>query len=168
MRRVAKGALLGVSLTACTGTLHLASAPAPASIPAPASASISASAPAPSARIVARRPRSVLKRLEGTWQIVHFQSDGVIPDEAMPLMADMFESLRIRFDGGTAWSKTEQTVEERMSVTIEDEHGDTFRLRTGGNMFDGAACRFLGPDEVEVVDHGKIWPGVSVIRRIPK
>lgn len=116
---------------------------------------------APSAPVLT----GVRLRLQGTWEIVRYQSDYPVPSEAMPLMAEMFDSLRLRFEPDQALVRTEKTPEERMDVTIEAEDGDAFKLNTHGNMFDGAACRFLGPDEWEVTDRGKTWPGVSILRR---
>lgn len=105
------------------------------------------------------------KKLQGTWEIVRYKSDHPIPNEAMPLMADLFESLRIRFEEDAQSVRTSKTPDESAPYRIEGESGDTFTLRTSGGMFDGAKCRFLGPDEWEVTDHGKAWPGVSVLRR---
>jgi len=108
------------------------------------------------------------KRLQGTWEIVRYKSDQRIPDEAMPLMADLFESLRITFEPDAAVVKTSKTDDERSAFSALDESGDAFKLKTGGGMFDGAECKFLGPDEWEVTDRGKAWPGVSVLRRAKK
>jgi len=113
-------------------------------------------------------PTGALGRLQGTWEIVRYQSDSTIPGQAMPLMAELFESLRLRFEPDHALVSTSKTTEERLEVTIDRESGDAFTLRTRGSMFDGAACRFLGPDEWEVTDAGRVWPGVSVLRRVKR
>jgi len=105
------------------------------------------------------------KRLQGTWEIVRYKSSNAIPEQAMPLMADLFESLRIRFEPEATVVKTSVTDEERAGLVIEDESGDTFTLKTNGGMFDGVSCKFVGADEWEVTDRGKAWPGVSVLRR---
>jgi hypothetical protein len=39
------------------------------------------------------------EKLQGTWEIIRYESESLIPDEAMPLMGAMFEALRIQFDG---------------------------------------------------------------------
>jgi hypothetical protein len=80
-------------------------------------------------------------------------------------MAELFDSLRLRFEPSAAFVRTSKTSEERMAFDIENEEGDNFRLKTGGSMFDGATCKFLGPDEWEVTDRGRTWPGVSTLRR---
>ncbi len=107
----------------------------------------------------------VKKRLQGTWEIVRYKSDHPIPNEAMPLMADLFESLRIRFEKDTQSVRTSVTPDESAPYQVVQEAGDAFTLKASGGMFDGAACRFLGPDELEVTDRGKNWPGVSVLGR---
>jgi hypothetical protein len=110
----------------------------------------------------------VRARMQGTWEIVRYKSDARIPDEAMPLMADLFESLRMRFEPDATVVRTSKTDEERSAFVVEDEAGDAFKLTTNGGMFDGASCKFLGADELEVTDRGKAWPGVSVLRRVKK
>ncbi|MDI3284000.1 hypothetical protein QHF83_11930 [Polyangium sp. 15x6] len=110
----------------------------------------------------------VKKKLQGTWEIVRYTSDHPIPNEAMPLMADLFESLRIGFEKDAQSVRTSKTPDESAPYLIEGESGDAFTLRASGGMFDGAKCRFLGPDEWEVTDRGKTWPGVSVLRRAPR
>lgn len=107
----------------------------------------------------------VRKRLQGTWEIVRYKSANAIPEQAMPLMADLFESLRIRFEPNATVVRTSVTEDERSAFLIENESGDAFTLKTNGGMFDGASCRFVGPDEWEVTDRGKAWPGVSTLRR---
>jgi hypothetical protein len=121
--------------------------------------------PAPDEPPSPPEPTSVRKRLQGTWEIVRYKSDTVIPPQAMPLMAELFDSLRLRFSPEHATVSTSKTKEERMEVIIEEEDGDSFKLKTNGNMFDGATCRFLSNDEWEVTDKGKNWPGVSILKR---
>jgi len=113
------------------------------------------------------KPAGALGRLQGTWEIVRYQSDTAIPGSAMPLMAELFDSLRLRFEPAHAFVSTSKTTDERMEVAVDEASGGGgFKLRTKGSMFDGAECRFLGPDEWEVTDSGRVWPGVSVIRRV--
>jgi hypothetical protein len=128
-------------------------------------ASSAAKGPATADTPAAQELSGVRKRLQGTWEIVRYKSDARIPDEAMPLMADLFESLRIRFEPDATVVRTSKTDEERSAFLIEDESGDAFKLKTNGGMFDGASCKFLGPDAWEVTDRGKTWPGVSVLKR---
>ncbi|UQA55890.1 hypothetical protein [Polyangium aurulentum] len=125
-----------------------------------------ATPPAPTDAPAPAKPDGALGRLQGTWEIVRYQSDTAIPGSAMPLMAELFDSLRLRFEPDHALVSTSKTTDERMEVAVEDGGGGGFKLRTKGSMFDGAACRFLGPDEWEVTDSGRVWPGVSVIRRV--
>jgi hypothetical protein len=110
-------------------------------------------------------PTGVRRRLQGTWEIVRYQSDHRIPDEAMPLVGDMFDSLRIRYDGGSQVVSAGKMPEERASFEVADESGSDFRLVVTGGMFDGGRCRFVSDDEWEVEDKGKLWPGVSRLRR---
>ena len=106
------------------------------------------------------------KRLQGSWEIVRYESSE-IPKEAMPLMAELFENLRIRFEGATAIVKRGKGAEERTPFEVADEQGDAFKLIASGGMFDGSECRFLGEDEWEATDKGKAWPGVSRLKRTP-
>ncbi len=142
-----------ITLSACGG----GSAEQP--VESAASRPVATEAPAPA------KPTGTLGRLQGSWEIVRYQSDDKIPPQAMPLMAELFESLRLRFEPDHALVSTSKTTDERLEVTIDGESEATFTLRTKGSMFDGAACRFLGPDEWEVTDTGRVWPGVSVLRR---
>jgi hypothetical protein len=130
--------------------------------PVESAATKSATTEAPAAA----KPTGALGRLQGTWEIVRYQSDTAIPRQAMPLMAELFDSLRLRFEPDHALVSTSKTTDERMEVVIEEQGGGGFKLRTKGSMFDGAECRFLGPDEWEVSDAGRVWPGVSMIRRV--
>jgi hypothetical protein len=107
------------------------------------------------------------KKLQGNWEIVKYTSDKPIPNEAMPLMADLFDVLRLRFDGSSAIVKAGKAPEERSSFEIADEQGSDFKMVAKGGMFDGARCRFLGDDQWEVTDKGDAWPGVSVLKRVP-
>jgi hypothetical protein len=148
--------LLVVTMPACGG--GSAEQPGAPATPKP----VTTEAPA------AAKPAGVLGRLQGTWEIVRYQSDANIPGQAMPLMGELFDSLRLRFEPDHALVSTSKTSEERMEIAIDGESGDTFTLHTKGSMFDGAACRFLGPDEWEVTDTGRVWPGVSVLRRVKR
>jgi len=101
-------------------------------------------------------------RLQGTWEIVRYQSKEPIPSEAMPLMGAMFEDLRLSVNA-------EQVVVDGKASPFRavDESGDSFRLKTDG-MFDNAQCRFTSADEVEIDDEGPTWPGTSTLRRAKK
>jgi hypothetical protein len=102
------------------------------------------------------------KRLQGTWEIVKYQSKEPIPPEAMPLMGAMFEDLRLNVK--------QQAVEvdgKASPFQAVDEQGDSFRLKTDG-MFNNAACKFNSADEFEVDDQGPTWPGKTVLRRAKK
>src|SRR4051812_39162103 len=44
-------------------------------------------------------PTGIKKRLQGTWEIARYRSDRPIPKEALPIMGELFDSLRMRFDG---------------------------------------------------------------------
>jgi hypothetical protein len=130
----------------------------------PADSPAAASSGGPAAD--AERPMSgVRKRLQGTWEIARYQSDHPIPKEAMPIMGELFDSLRLRFDGSRVVMKAGKTTEETSAFDVSDEHGDDFTMVAKGGMFDGASCKFLGDDEWEVHDRGTAWPGVSVLRR---
>ncbi len=108
------------------------------------------------------------KRLQGTWEIVRYRSTYAVPNDAVPLMADLFDSLRLQFEPTQALVSTSPTTNEKMAYEPIEEHGDDFKLRTNGGMFDGASCHFVGPDEWEVVDEGPVWPGVTVLRRVKR
>jgi len=151
--RLRLGVLFGLLFVGCAGG---SSGPV---AEGPANTAVETDKPA------ASEPTGVKGKLQGTWEIVRYKSDSPIPNEAMPLMADLFESLRIRFEKDAQSVRTSKTPDESAPYQIEAESGDTFTLRTSGGMFDGAKCRFLGPDEWEVTDRGKTWPGVSVLRR---
>ncbi len=107
------------------------------------------------------------KQLQGNWEIVRYKSDRPIDKAAMPLMGELFEVLRLRFEGGTAFAKAGKAPEERASFEVADESGEEFRLVVKGGMFDGAKCRFLPDGQWEVTDNGPTWPGVSVLKKLP-
>ncbi len=139
-----RGALLGifVGATAC-------------------GAAASSGAP-PAVRPEATSPTgtTMLGRLEGTWEIVRYESRDPIPPEVMPLMGEMFENLRVSVHDG-AWR-----VEGKDSpFRVVNERGDSFQLETRGGMFDRAACRLNDRGEWEVDDDGPTWPGKTVLRR---
>jgi hypothetical protein len=105
------------------------------------------------------------KQLQGNWEIVRYQSDRPIDKAAMPLMGELFDVLRLRFDGASVVAKAGTAPEERASFDVAEESGDAFRLVVKGGMFDGARCRFLAEDQWEVTDKGPTWPGVSILKR---
>jgi hypothetical protein len=111
------------------------------------------------------KPRS-REKLQGTWEIIRYESEALIPDEAMPLMGAMFEALRLQFEGSEAIARIEKH-EERVGFSTENEVGDEFTLVAREWMFDGARCRFTSEGELEIRDKGGRWPGVSRLRRIP-
>lgn len=129
---------------------------------APPKAAIDGAAPAGEAAM-----GGAARKLQGTWEIVKYTSEKPIPNEAMPLMADLFDVLRLRFEGSTAIVKAGKAPEERAAFSIADEQGSEFKMVAKGGMFDGARCRFLGDDQWEVTDKGAAWAGVSVLKRIP-
>jgi hypothetical protein len=106
------------------------------------------------------------EKLQGTWEIIRYESESLIPDEAMPLMGAMFEALRIQFEGSDAVARIEKH-EERVPFSIQSEAGGEFTLVAREWMFDGARCRFTSEGELEIRDKGGRWPGVSRLRRIP-
>jgi hypothetical protein len=99
------------------------------------------------------------KRLQGTWEIVKYQSKEPIPPEAMPLMGSMFEDLRLNVREAAV------EVEGKSSpFQAVDENGESFKLRTDG-MFNNANCKFTSADEFEVDDQGPTWPGKTILHR---
>ena len=106
------------------------------------------------------------KKLQGTWEIIKYTSEKPIPNEAMPLMGDLFDVLRLRFEGTSAVTKAGKAPEERSTFEIADEQGAEFKMIAKGGMFDGARCKFLDADRWEVTDQGSTWPGVSVLKRV--
>lgn len=111
---------------------------------------------------------AIRQRLQGTWEIVRYTSEHPIPDDAMPLMGDLFDKLRLRFEGDSVSARAGRQAEERVGFTIADERGDSFRLGAKGGLFDGAKCRFVDADTWEATDHGPAWPGVSLLRRVQR
>jgi hypothetical protein len=105
-------------------------------------------------------------KLQGTWEIIRYESESLIPDEAMPLMGAMFEALRIQFEGSVAIARIEKH-EERVPFATENAAGDEFTLVAREWMFDGARCRFTSEGELEIKDKGGRWPGISRLRRVP-
>jgi len=106
------------------------------------------------------------KKLQGTWEIVRYQSDRPIPKEAMPLMGEMFDTLRLKFDGANASFLIGKTTEQH-PFDVTDDDGSEFRLVARGGMFDGGRCKFASDDEWQVEDKGEHWPGLSVLKRVP-
>lgn len=97
-------------------------------------------------------------RLQGTWEIVRYESRELIPAEAMPLMGAMFEDLRLSVHD-SAW----QVEGKDSPFEVVAERGDSFRLKTGG-MFDNASCKLTADGEWEVIDDGPTWPGKTVLK----
>ena len=102
--------------------------------------------------------------MNGTWEIVRYQSTRPIPPEAMPLMGELFDVLRVTFDGGNATFVAGKTKEEK-PYSLTEESADGFRLVVRGGMFDGAKFHAAGDNRWEVVDDGDRWPGKSVLQR---
>lgn len=111
-------------------------------------------------------PPNYGEKLQGTWEIIRYESEALIPDEAMPLMGAMFEALRIQFEGSEAIARIEKH-EERAPFSIANATGDEFTLVAREWMFDGARCKLTGEGELEIYDRGGRWPGVSRLRRVP-
>ncbi|MFS8069444.1 MAG: hypothetical protein ACMG6S_24030 [Byssovorax sp.] len=150
-------------LTACgEPALHKAESP-----PAPAvNDGNGASLPANSGSSTKGAP--IQQRLQGTWEIARYTSERPIPDSAMPLMAELFDSLRLRFDGDSVSARAGRQAEERTRFTVADERGESFQLVAKGGLFDGARCRFVDADTWEATDHGPSWSGVSLLRRVKR
>src|SRR5262245_60054227 len=89
------------------------------------------------------------KKLQGTWEIVRYESARPIPKEAMPVMGEMFDALRLHFEGASATFQIGKTS-EKLVYDVADESGSEFRLVAKGGMFDGAACKFVSDDQWEV------------------
>src|SRR5690348_10546905 len=129
------GFAASLMLTACSGpAIHGAEGP-----PAPAvndgnDASLASNSG------TSTKGAAIQQRLQGTWEIVRYTSDSPIPDAAIPLMADLFDSLRLRFDGDTVSARAGRQAEERTRFTVADERGESFRLVAKGGLFDGARC----------------------------
>lgn len=156
---VARAALAALCLAACGGadaTPDVSERPGPA--PAPAA---EARDPSPGEAI-----GGAAKRLQGTWEIVRYESSSSLPPEAMPIMGELFDALRIRFDGRDAVVQIGEASPDRRAFSIRDEDGDGFRLSVPGGMFDGAVVRFVGEDEIEIDDPSETWAGTSRLRRV--
>lgn len=105
------------------------------------------------------------KRLQGKWEIVKYQSERPIPNEAMPLIGDLFEKMRVEIDGNEATYKTGKN-QETHPYSVTEAAGDSFKLQAKGGMFDGAECQLVGEDEWVIIDRGSTWPGVSTLKRV--
>lgn len=160
------GLLALATLTACGGAPGPGGA-APAVASTPAAATSRGSAPSPltpeAASPADDTPRG---RLQGSWEIVHYQSKHRIPDEAMPLMGELFDILRLRFSGDRL-VVTAGRFSEASDFFVETGPRGALRLTVRGGMFDGAQLRFIDERHVELVDEGKAWPGLSVLERAP-
>ena len=95
-----------------------------------------------------------------------YQSDRPIPPEAMPLIGDLFEKMRVEIEGNEATYQTGKSRETH-AYSVSQSEGDTFKLEAKGGMFDGAECKLVGDDEWVVTDRGSTWPGVSTLKRVP-
>lgn len=111
-------------------------------------------------------PPNYSEKIQGTWEIVRYESEALIPDEAMPLMGAMFEALRIQFEGSEAIARIEKH-EERAPFSIQNVTADEFTLVAQEWMFNGARCKLTSEGELEIHDRGGRWPGVSRLRRVP-
>jgi hypothetical protein len=145
--------IVTASFLACGGGTNTAAGPEAAPLRSEAGSSES-TLPEGSAR----------KRLQGNWEIVRYESKR-IPNEAMPLMAELFESLRLRYEGSSAIVQRGKGPDERTSFEVADEQGDAFRLIDKGGMFDGSRCRFINNDEWEAADDDSTWPGTTRLHR---
>lgn len=105
------------------------------------------------------------RRLQGTWEVVHFQTKHPVPEEARPLFGRMFESLHLRFERGVL-SVDLGNAHDKYPYAVTDDTGDIFRLRVKSGIFDGSFGRFVDDDTLELVDEGATWPGVSRLRRL--
>ncbi|MEJ7728910.1 MAG: hypothetical protein WKG00_06825 [Polyangiaceae bacterium] len=106
------------------------------------------------------------KRLQGKWEIVKYQSDRPIPPEAMPLIGDLFEKMRVEIAGNEATYQTGKSRETH-AYSVTQSEGESFKLDAKGGMFDGAECELVSDDEWVVTDRGSTWPGVSTLKRVP-
>lgn len=152
--------LLVVALAACGGMAPSAPVQGAADAPPPPPAAT----PQPEPEAPAPADSSPRGRLQGTWEIVHYQSKNRIPDEAMPLMGELFDTLRLRFSEGR-YVVTAGRFTEASDFSVQAGQGGELRLVARGSMFDGALLRFVDARHVELVDDGKAWPGVSVLER---
>ncbi len=108
----------------------------------------------------ARASSGAQAKLQGTWEIVRYESTEPIPDEAMPLMGELFDSLRLAVHGDKVTIETSES-----SFTANENPDGSFKLVTSSGMFDGATCRFVADDTFEVDDRGERWPGKSLLKR---
>ena len=157
------GFAASLALTACGG----APPRDPARLPAPIVNDVNPGSPS-SPGVPGGSHAAIQLRLQGTWEIVRYTSEHPIPDDAMPLMGDLFDQLRLHIEGDTVGARAGRQAEERAHLAIADEHGDAFRLVANGGLFDGAKCRFVDADTWEATDHGPAWPGVSLLRRVKR
>lgn len=157
------GFAAALALTACgSSAVHDAAGPS-----SPGVNDANPAAPS-SPAVPAGSHATIQSRLQGTWEIVRYTSDHPIPDDAMPLMGDLFDKLRLHIEGDTVGARAGRQAEERSHLVIADEQGDAFRLVAKGGLFDGAKCRFVDADTWEATDHGPAWPGVSLLRRVKR
>lgn len=132
--------------------------PAPTSPTVP-TASAGAGAPAPK--------KDVRSRLQGTWELVTFTSFGPIPDEAVPILALLHGSVRMRFEGDKVTTFIPHNPDEESCVfEIADERGDSFTLVTSAGMFHRAQARFESEELWEATEHGPTWPGTTRFQRV--
>ena len=144
--------VLVVALIGCGGSAAPAGAPASGATDTASGASTAGLSP-------------TQKRLQGTWEIVRYESDRPIPQEAMPLMGELFDSLRVRIEGSKATYLAGKTTEQH-EYTLAEDDGSQFKLVSNGGMFDGAQLKLVGEDQLEVIDKGEKWPGVTVLKRV--
>jgi hypothetical protein len=111
--------------------------------------------------------REIGERLEGTWEIARYESSEPIPPEAMEVVGLMFEELTLRFEGTNVTAGGETTPYVVRDALLDDSGSAEFTLNAEGGMFDGARCRFVSDDELEVNDRGPQWAGVSTLTRLP-
>lgn len=121
----------------------------------------SSGAPAAGAVSESKSPGAsgIQSRLQGTWEIVRYVSRDPIPSEAMPLMGEMFEDMRLSVHDSAFQIDGKDSPFEVVSA-----EGDKFRLKTGG-MFDNADCRINEKGEWEIDDQGPTWPGTTVLKK---
>ena len=98
-------------------------------------------------------------KLEGTWEIIRYVPREPIPDEAMPLFADMFENMRF-----SVHDHQFAVDGKASSFDAEPDPAGGFRLKTGG-MFDNSACRLNDKGEWEIDDQGPTWPGMTFLKK---
>lgn len=153
---------LFASVLACTVATGCGSAVTPASdaLPAQGDGDGSAASDGEGAPVT-----GAAKRLQGTWEITRFESADAMPPEAMALMSELFDNLRLRFSGKTAIVALGDKAPERKAFDVENEDGDRFKLVMAGGIFHGASCRFVDDSAFEVDDTQASWPGKSLLKR---